>query len=141
MIRFTFNYLRPVALFLSMVFLFQCCRVYYKEPVSLDQALENDIKRVKVITKDDRVFVFDSIYIAHDKLYGHLLAIKGKNTIEKVGVEIRKESIKEIHLYNEGKSRRLTALVILGIPIGIIGLTIAIWAAQGFPIGISLDWN
>jgi hypothetical protein len=115
--------------------------VYYKEPVSLEDALENDIKRVKVITKDDRVFVFDSIYIAHDKVYGHLLAIKGKNTIEKVGVEIRKESIKEIHLYNKGKSTRLTALIILGIPIGIIVIAFGIWAARGYPIGISLDWN
>ncbi len=139
MIRFTLIYLKPVAVFLSILVLFQSCKAYYKQPVTLDEALRNDIKRVKVITKDDREFVFDSIYIAHDKLYGHLLAIKGKNSIEKVGVSIRKESIKEIHLYNKGKSRRLTALVILGIPIGIIGLAFGIWAAQGFPIGLALD--
>ena len=141
MTRFILNYLRPVALFLSIIVLFQCCRVYYKDPVSLDDALKNDIKRVKVITKDDRVFVFDSIYIVHDKIYGHLLAIKGKNVIEKVGVEIKKETIKEIHLYNKRKSNGMTALLIIGIPIGIIGIAFAIWAAQGFPLDIEMNWD
>ena len=141
MIRFTYKYLRPVALFIAIVFLFQCCKVYYKETVTLDEAINNDIARVKVITTDDRVFIFDSIYYKHEKLYGHLLAIKGKNTIEKVGVQIKKETIKEIHLYNKSKSQRMTALVIIGIPFGIIGIAFAIWAAQGFPINIDLDYN
>lgn len=52
------------------------CKVYYKEPVSIDEAINSEIKRVKIITTDDRAFVFDSIYFAHDKLYGQLLKIK-----------------------------------------------------------------
>lgn len=121
MIIFTYKYLKSVALFLALAFLFQCCKVYYKEPVSLDEALNNDIKRVKIITKDDRLFVFDSIYFAHDKLYGQLIKIKGKNEIEKVGVSIKEETIKEIYLYNMKKSRRMTtALIAVGIPVGFV---------------------
>ena len=118
MVRFSYKYLKPVALFLSIVVLFQYCKVYYKEPVSVDEALNSDIKRVKIITVDDRVFVFDSIYFAHDKLYGQLLEIKGKNEIEKVSFSIKRGTIKEIHLYNEKKSRRITVLAVVGIPIG-----------------------
>jgi hypothetical protein len=58
-----------------------------------------------------------------------------------VGVHINKENIKEIHLYNKSKSNGMTALVIIGIPIGIIGIAFAIWAAQGFPISVSLNWD
>ena len=58
-----------------------------------------------------------------------------------MGNTLNKETIKELHLYDKNKSRRMTALVILRIPIGIIGITIAKWAAQGYPIGVDLDWN
>jgi len=119
MIKIAFKFLKPVAFFLSMLILFQCCKVYYKEPVSVDEALNSDIKRVKIVTIDDRVFVFDSIYYAHNKVYGHLRKIKGKNEVKKVGVSINKESIKEIYLYNMKKSRRMTTVFIaVGIPVG-----------------------
>jgi len=119
MVRLINKYLKPFAFFLSMLLLFQCCKVYYKEPVSIDEALNNDIKRVKIITMDDKVFVFDSIYFAHNKVYGQLRKIKGKNEVEKAGVSINKESIKEIYLYNMKKSRRMTtAFIAVGIPVG-----------------------
>jgi len=35
-----------------------------------------------------------------------------------VGVHINKENIKEIHLYNRSKRNGMTALVIIGVPIG-----------------------
>jgi len=44
MIRFTFKYLRPVALFLAIVFLFHCCKVYHKETVSVEQAINTEAK-------------------------------------------------------------------------------------------------
>lgn len=126
MIGYMCNYLRPVAWFLAVAFLFQCCKVYHKETVSLDEALESDIKRVKVITKDDREFVFDSIYYAHDKLYGHLISIKGGNKTENAGININKESIKSIHFYNKSKSGVMTTLVIVGGIVGGAGLIIII---------------
>ena len=112
MIRFTLTYLRPVALFLTMIFLLQWCKAYYKEPVSIEQAIRSDKRQVKVITNDGRKYVFDSIYYKNDKVYGHL---KVKNKSE---LMIPEESIKEIHLVNITKSRILTALTII-IPVGI----------------------
>lgn len=126
MIKFTYFFLKPIALFLSILVLFQCCKVYHKETVSLDEALESDIKRVKVITKDDREFVFDSIYYAHDKLYGHLISTKGKNKTENAGININKESIKSIHFYNKSKSGTMTALVVIGGIVAGAGLIIII---------------
>ena len=115
MTRFTYKYLRPIALFLSIVVLFQCCKVYYKEPVSVDEAVHHEIKKVKIITIDDRELMFDSIYYKEDKLYGLLTAKKSKSE-----VLVKEESIKEIFLFNANKSTGLTGLLIIGIPVGIV---------------------
>jgi len=109
MIRFTFTYLRPIALLLSIVVLFQCCKIYDKRPVSVEAATKNKIKRVKIITIDDRILVFDSIYYKEEKLYG---MSKAKEI--KAEVLIKEESIKEIHLYNSKKSITATVFLVLG---------------------------
>jgi hypothetical protein len=50
-----------------------------------------------------------------------LRKVKAKNEIEKAGVSIKKESIKEIYLYNVKKSKGMTAvLIVVGIPVGIV---------------------
>lgn len=126
MIRFTFKYLKPVAFFFSILVLFQCCRVYYKEPVSVDGAINNKFKKVKIITIDDRVLKFDSIYYKNDKLYGLLRANKGKSE-----VIIKEESIKEIYFLNPNKSAGFTLLLIFGIPIAIFGIWAIIECADG----------
>jgi hypothetical protein len=121
MIRFTFKFLKPVAIFLAIAVLFQCCKVYHKDPISVDVAVSNEVKRVKVITNDDRVYVFDSIYYKQDKLYG-LSAKKDKSELL-----IIEESIKEIHLYNPGKSTGMTVLLILSIPAAFAVIVIIAW--------------
>ncbi len=126
MIRITCKYLKPVALFLSIVVLFQCCKVYYKEPVSVDEAMNNKLKRVKIITIDDRELEFDSIYYKNDKLYGLLRAKKGKSE-----VPIKEESIKEIYFLNPNKSAGFTLLMIFGIPLGIIGIMYLVAISDG----------
>jgi hypothetical protein len=107
--------------------------------VSIDEAINNDIKRVKVITKKDIKFVFDSIYYKNEKLFGILIIDEKK--INRMEIHINPDNIKEIHLFNKSKSRGMTALIIVGIPIGIIGIALAIWAAQGYPLNIDLNWN
>jgi len=118
MIRFTYKYLKPVALFLAIAVLFQCCKVYDKQPVSIDEAINNDIKRVKIIT-DDREYVFDSIYYKNDKLYG-LLVIKGKDQ----EIIISSDSIKEIRLYSKKKSGIVTFVVTFVVLGGLIGVMV-----------------
>jgi hypothetical protein len=88
--------------------------VYYKEPVSIDEAINSDIKGVKVITQDDKIFLFDSIYYKNNILYGLWLK-KGKTEIK-----INEDSIKEIHLFNKRKSYNLSIITTLGIPFGIL---------------------
>jgi len=126
MIRFTFTYLRPVALFLAIVFLFQCCKVYQKESTTIEQAIGPDKKKVQIITTDDRKLFFDSIYFKNEKLYG--LMSKNKNLLEKTEVEIIIESIKEIHVLDKVKSRNRTIVlaVVSGGILLIIGTCIYI---------------
>ena len=119
MIRFTYKYLKPVALFLAIAVLFQCCKVYDKQPVSIDEAINNDIKRVKIITNDDREYVFDSIYYKNDKLYG-LLVIKGKDQ----EIIISSDSIKEIRLYSQKKSGIAAFVVTFVVLGGLIGVMV-----------------
>ncbi len=114
MIRFTLSYLRPISLFLATIFLFQCCKAYYKETVSIDDAIGSDKKRVKIISSDSIKYVYKSIYFKNDSLYG---LEKGNKNIETL---IQTENIKEIHLLNIKKSRVRTALLIILIPLGIV---------------------
>ena len=117
MTKFIFEYVKPIAVFLAILVLFQCCRVYYKEPVSVDEAMNNELKKVKIITNDDRKLRFDSIYYMNDKLYGLLRAKKGKSE-----VLLKEEFIKEIYFLNPNKSAGFTLLLIFGIPIVILGI-------------------
>jgi len=70
MIRFTLTYLKPVALFLSIVFPFQCCKVYDMHPVNIDEVAASD-NIVKIIFDDGENLVYDRIYYKDDcLLYG-----------------------------------------------------------------------
>jgi hypothetical protein len=102
-----------------IVFLFQCCKVYQKQSVTVEQAIES--KKVKIITIDDRTLYFDSIYYKNDILFG--LMNKNKILLEKTEVIIPIESIKSIHLLNKGASVGTNAsigIVILGILLGTV---------------------
>ena len=122
MISFTFKYLKPVALFPAVAILFQGCKVYsyHKETATIDEAINSDLKRVKVIAYDGRKYEFDSIYYKNEKLYGLLVK-------EKFEVLIYHETIREIHLYNAKKSRGLSALLSFGIPLTIIGFFVLLY--------------
>jgi len=126
MVRKTLKYLKPIAIFLAIQVLCQCCRVYYKEPVSVDEAMNNKLKMVKIITIDDRELRFDSIYYKNDKLCGLLRAKKGKSE-----VLIKEESIKEIYFLNPNKSAGFTLLLIVGVPIAFFGIWAIIECGDG----------
>ena len=44
MTEFIFKYLRSITFSLAILMLCQCCRVYYKEPVSVNEAMNNKLK-------------------------------------------------------------------------------------------------
>lgn len=106
--------MRPISLFLATIFLLQCCKAYYKETVSIEDAIGSDKKRVKIIKMDNSKYVYKSLNFKNDSLYGHE---KGNKNIETF---IQTEDIKEIHLLNIKKSRVRTALLIIFIPVGIL---------------------
>jgi len=81
MIRFTFTYLKPVALFLAIVFLFQCCVVYDKKPVTIEEAINKDHKkqkRIKIEMTGGEKHILDSIYYQNSELFGLLTRPKEK---------------------------------------------------------------
>ncbi len=170
MVRFTFKYLKPIALFLSITFLFQCCKIYDKKPVTIEQAMSEN--RIKIITKDGREYIFDKIYYKNDSLLYGLMRKKTSDTKEiiipkdqikeqiyedgtdtfitvdakkynfesfyfkndtlyglhkgRLGEEIliSTESIKEIYIYNQKKSRTGTAFLVIGGVVGAWALTV-----------------
>ena len=94
MTRFTYKYLKPVALLLAIAVLFQCCKVYYKEPVTIEEAIGYDKKRVKVITMSNMEYVFDSIYYKGNKLYGLV-------PIQKEELQLLEPHNKRLYLYKQ----------------------------------------
>jgi len=132
MIRFTFKYLKPVALFLSIVVLFQCCVVYDKQPVSIDQAINKDhkkAKRIKIEMVDGQKLIVDSIYYKENDLY-YSKKVEYREKIENsefyrtkmytAEVKIGEDKIVKIRLHNKEKSSTHSILLILGIPIVIL---------------------
>jgi len=117
MVRFTFKYLKPVALFLAILVLFQSCKLYDKRPVQIEQAIGTHEKGVKVITNDGRQFILNSLYYEEDILYGELHKPKAG---QDVTVKINPDSIKEIRLYSQKKSRIVSIVVTIVVLGGFI---------------------
>ena len=89
MVRFTYKYLKPVALFLAIAVLFQCCKVYDKRPVILDYAINKT--QLKITTTDGKKIVFSSIYYKNDSL---LYGMTSKKTYDTLETKIPIEKIK-----------------------------------------------
>ena len=146
MIKFTFKYLKPVALFLVIVFLFQCCVAYDKTSVTIEEAINIDhkkVKRIKIDMLGDKKIIFDSIYYKDSQLYGLKLKPKEKNKNQAVDdqyakgdkynkqkiveIQINEDEIIQIRLHN--KSTTLTVNIIIALisipAIVIVGTMIA----------------
>ena len=123
MIRFTFTYLRPVALFLLVMVLFQSCVVYDHIPVTIEQAISIDhemVKQIKIkMTNGDKI-IADSIYYKGNDLY-YTKRIESREQVKNsefyksksyiVEVKIDKDKITQIFLQNRRKSRTATVLI------------------------------
>lgn len=94
MIRFTLKYLKPVALFLSVIVLFQCCVIYDKKPVNIDEAVA-ETKKIKIITNNGETISFENIYYKSD---GNLYGLSSKNMIDTLEIKIPKTQIKEFRV-------------------------------------------
>jgi len=113
--------LRPIALLLILVMLFQSCTVYKSTSVTLDQAVQNESK-VRIKTNSNEIFIFKKIVFDEGKYYG-VERIKGK----KIKIPINENLVKSTQLKNE----LLSALLSVGAPIVIIVGIAAINTAGG----------
>jgi len=142
MIRFTLKYLKPIALFLSVMVLFQCCVVYDKQPVSIRKAINKNhdrVKWIKIEMLDGQQLIADSIYYKGNDLY-YSKQVKSREKIENsdlyrtgkftAEVKIDEDKIVSIQFHNKGKSIGFSVLI--GISIFIIGFVIIGGAANGF---------
>jgi hypothetical protein len=136
MIRFIIIHQKKAALFLVLIFLFQCCKIYEKQPVALEHAIGSDKKKLKIITIDDKKLIFDSLYYKNDKLFG--LMNKTENLKQKTEVNIPIERIKSVYLLNIKKSRTQTILFSIFVPIGILVVIIII---AGATADYSISWG
>lgn len=130
--RYTLKYLQPIALLLVISVLFQCCMVYDKRPVSIDEAINvnhKKVKRIKVDLFGDKKLVLDSIYYRNGELYGLLSKSTKKNFTE---LKIEEEKIIRIRLYSRAKSTTGTVFLVLGglgfAIFGLYVLAMASWA-------------
>jgi hypothetical protein len=132
MIDFTLTYLKPVALFISAMILFQCCKVYEKRPVTIEQAINKDDKkqkRIKIEMVVGKKIIANSIYYKGDNLY-YSKNVKSREKIENADfyrtkkfiaeVKIDEENIWQVYPYNRKKSRTCTAFLVI-TPVLLIG--------------------
>jgi len=147
MVRFTFKYLKPVALFLAIVVLFQCCVVYDKKPVSIRKAVNanhKEIKYIKIEMVSGEKLIVNSIYYKGNDLF-YSKKVESREKIENsdfyrtgnfiAEVKIDEDKIVKIKLHNKEKSIICSVLLIfLGIPIIISGIALIVVAAQGYSL-------
>lgn len=104
-------YSKVVALFCSILILFQGCTVYKSAPISIEHAVQNENK-VKVITKSGEKFKFSRIGIEDNSYYG---VSKSKGEVVKTVLDEKSiNTIKE-------KDKTLSTVLSLGVPVVILG--------------------
>ncbi len=124
--RLIFNHIRQTALFLTIPILFQCCKIYDKKTVTIEDAIGRDFnktKRIMIEMKTGEKIKVDSLFYKNDELF----AIKSskekvydelkRNYVTKTNVyELRiiEEDILKIRIYNKGKSGVAIFFIVLG---------------------------
>ncbi|WP_111682106.1 hypothetical protein [Winogradskyella tangerina] len=112
--------LKSTVISLSMLLLFQSCRVYHRTNVSIDKAVQEE-KRVKLKTKDGQKLKFKRIVFEDGQYYG--VKRKANRTL------IQPNELESIRLHDK------TMSIIYGIIIGVVGTTI------GLSIIYFATWN
>jgi hypothetical protein len=132
MIRFTYSHLKPVALFLSIMVLFQCCVVYDKQPVTINDAIDKDqkIKRIKIEMSHGKSLKLSTVFYKGNQLYGILFKSEIDEPIE---VKISEDDIVKIVLQNRKNSKILTAVFVITIAT-IFVLSTALFNSLSIPI-------
>ena len=107
---------RLISLLLTLLILFQSCRVYHRDSVSLNQAVKEE-KRVKIKTVDNKTLKFKKIIYDDGEYYG-IKPSTFMDTIYKIPLDQNK--LQSIRLHNK------TWSIIYGVGISIVIIIIGV---------------
>lgn len=120
-----------ISILLSFTILFQSCKVYHKQNVTINDAVLSE-KSVKIISTTNENYFFYKLFIKDDNLYGvtKINSATAKKldcnitrcTVDgkKAKINLDQNSIKEIYLKNEKLSKALTIVSPIVIVSGVI---------------------
>ncbi|AOW21638.1 hypothetical protein [Urechidicola croceus] len=106
---------------LSSVIMIQSCRVYHKETVTLDEAIQKQ-KRVKIITNDDQKYKFKKVVFEDGLFYGVSMK-KGKE----VKTQLKVEELKKVRLHNKKMSIIYGILTPIVVIFGVLYIGFSNW--------------
>lgn len=116
---------RLTSLVLTILIVFQSCRVYKKNPITIDEAVKSE-RRIKIKTLDNNKFKFKRVIIEESNYYG----IKRVNgDLEKVPIMLN--TIDNIRVHNK------TMSIVYG---SVIAIVISFVTIAAIAIG-SLDFG
>jgi len=110
--KFSNHTLKTISIVLAILFLFQNCKVYHTQSVSIENAIQSE-SNVKVKLNNDEPYYFKKLINEENRIYGVSTPETATTEyLEMMGYEIIKEgnytkiflpnnSIKEIHLKNK----------------------------------------
>ena len=110
------NNLKLIALIMSLIMLFQSCKAYYNDSVTLHQASQ-EFKRTKIQNKDNVILKFRGIKMEDNQYYG-VNKVKG----DMIKIPIDENFIKSVKLENETMSTILTIALPVTIVIGALAI-------------------
>ena len=115
--------IKLIALIFSIVMLFQSCKAYYKESVTLAQAV-SEHKRAKVETVTKQTYKFQSISFENEQYYG-VNMVKG----EAIKIPINQADLNKVRLENKSMSLigtiGVSVLVGFAILVGAAGIALS----------------
>lgn len=115
--------IKPIALIFGALILFQSCKAYYKDSVTLEQAV-NEHKRAKVETVTKQTYKFQTISFENGQYYG-IKMVKG----ETVKIPIDQANLSKVRLENKSLSVigtiGVSVLIGFGILVGIAGIALS----------------
>lgn len=104
------KYFKSIALMLSLIIIFQSCRVYHSDSVSLTEAIKSE-KRVKIKTANNKTLKFSKLSFEDGKYYGINF---NQNSGKYQKILLNENEVQTIRLHNKPLS------IILGIAIPIV---------------------
>lgn len=114
---------------MTLLILFQSCRVYHRDSVSLNQAVKEG-KRVKIKTIDNKTLKFKRIIYEDGEYYG-IKPITFMNKVYKI-IPLNQNKLQSIRLHNKTWS----IIYGVGISIVIISIVMIVIALTSFDLNL-----